>query len=967
MKAHLCMLSPEKRQNSETLSVPSTDRPLAAAPHRQETALCGEGRRSSPDSDRSGEAEFALNELPAALGVLSLVGAEPAETMTLNRYFFEQIALQSETDEVRPENFLSCLHPGDRERCKADFHALLSERGPMTRQYRFCSARTGDYCWYSVRADIRRNAGNKELVWFVFTDIDEMKKTEITLRESQRCYRRMLDATQTATWTYDIPKRRVVMGDNAATLALRKKFDWPRVFENVPVSTLDFIDEHDREKYLAMFREIDAGHDISCDFWYKQRTGMEPFCARETYSVVFDEDGKPVLAYGIGQNITAQKKLEQRYSREMDYLRRNSEESLISKGHYNLTKNTVLEYDINTQKNIFICNPGASYDEVYEEMLKMPCSESERREIAEKLNRTNLIRRYQQGENHTSLQYRRVLDGQEPIWVYLTVHAYMGPDTGDLELFSYAYDITRRKLNETIMNLISEETFDYIGLIFAETNQFEFVVKSPDILFPDLRQRTSYNECCDYVRRNFVNEDEREQFDSAVSLDNILAELLHKDRCAASYRRIENGQLLCKQLDYVWLDKENKIILVVRSDVTTAFSRNRKQLAEIQAAKLEAEKANEAKSAFLANMSHDLRTPLNGVLGFTTLALAESSPEKKQDYLKKIDSSGRLLLDLLNDTLELSRIESGKNILEPEAVLPENLIPAVVTALRPSAELKNIHLKIDYPTDELAPLWCDKLKVQKIALNLISNAIKYTPEGGTVSVSVQHGPDDKAVSVYRLVVEDTGIGMSEEFLKRMYEPFSQEKRSEMGNVLGTGLGLAIVKRYVDLMGGEISAESQIHKGTRFVVTLPISKLGEGQRLQKRETARINRAFDGKHVLLCEDNYMNTEIAVTLLREKGIEVECAENGKEGLDKFSASAVGYYDAILMDIRMPVMDGFEAAEKLRSLDRTDAKTVPVIAMTADAFEESIRAAREAGMNAYVTKPIEPNKLYAVLAEAF
>jgi CheY-like chemotaxis protein/anti-sigma regulatory factor (Ser/Thr protein kinase) len=263
------------------------------------------------------------------------------------------------------------------------------------------------------------------------------------------------------------------------------------------------------------------------------------------------------------------------------------------------------------------------------------------------------------------------------------------------------------------------------------------------------------------------------------------------------------------------------------------------------------------------------------------------------------------------------------------------------------------------------PIWCDRLKVQKIALNIISNAIKYTPDGGTVTVSLKRLPTEIPHCPYSLIVEDNGIGMSEEFLQRLYEPFSQEKRSESINTVGTGLGLAIVKRYVDLLGGKISVESKLHEGTRFVVSLPIHAIGESQVL-KEKTVEIGASLQGRRMLLCEDNQLNMEIAIMLLKNKDMLVETAENGQAGLEKFAASAEGYYDAVLMDIRMPVMDGYEATRHIRSLQRSDAKNVPIIAMTADAFEESVREAKAAGMNDYVTKPVEPKKLYETLALA-
>jgi CheY-like chemotaxis protein len=323
-----------------------------------------------------------------------------------------------------------------------------------------------------------------------------------------------------------------------------------------------------------------------------------------------------------------------------------------------------------------------------------------------------------------------------------------------------------------------------------------------------------------------------------------------------------------------------------------------------------------------------------------------------------------LLLDLVNDTLELSRIESGKSVNQPEACDPQEIIPSVATALRPSAELKQIRFVTNYDNYPKEALWCDRLKIQKIALNLLSNAIKYTPDGGKVSLSFENGEIGGVLKRLIFIVEDNGIGMSEEFMKRMYEPFSQEKRSEASKIVGTGLGLSIVKKFVEILGGSIEADSVIHQGSRFRVSLPISEVKEGES-KKAEATQDLASLSGKRVLLCEDNALNSEIAMMLLKEKGILVELAEDGKIGYEVFRASGPHHFDAVLMDIRMPVMDGLEATKAIRSLEREDAKTTPIIAMTADAFEESIKAAEEAGMNGYITKPLIPEKMFDELAK--
>ncbi|MCH4158100.1 MAG: transporter substrate-binding domain-containing protein [Acidaminococcaceae bacterium] len=386
-------------------------------------------------------------------------------------------------------------------------------------------------------------------------------------------------------------------------------------------------------------------------------------------------------------------------------------------------------------------------------------------------------------------------------------------------------------------------------------------------------------------------------------------------------------------------------------------------------AKLAAERANESKSTFLSNMSHDLRTPLNGIIGYTELALQEQGPEQKQDYLQKVKTSGNLLLDLVNDTLDLSRIESGKLTLKPEVVDGCKYWEEIVTAMMPSADVKQVSLRTDFSKYPRQMIRVDRIQVKKVLLNLLSNAIKYTPAGGTVDVSVTALQPPEHGCTRRIIVADTGIGMSKEFMEKMFEPFSQEHRSESGNITGTGLGLSIVKRIVDIMGGTITVESEIYKGTKFTVDLPLEcwdKTPEEATAQAADQKQLEQqVLAGMQVLLCEDNYLNAEIAQLLLKNKKMQVDWAHNGLEGVEKFQQSAPNYYQLILMDMRMPVLGGLEATKTIRGLQRPDAKTIPIVAMTAEAFEETIQEAKDAGMNGYITKPIAPDLFFKTLAK--
>jgi len=906
-----------------------------------------------------------IDFVPSGLGSLRVVKGVPAEQLRLNRYFIERVnVLANERGEVELHSFLDCVHPDDRENLSRDYYQFLKDKKPMTEVYRF-QRRDGNYIWGNVRATITHVSEDIEIAYFVYINIDEQIKAEKSLQESQRFYSKVVQAAKLSTWDYDIANRTIMISKDPHTVGTRAIIGMPQIIKNVPDSIVDSIAEEDRPALLQMYSEVNAGRSASCEVWYKPENGREPRCDRITYIVTENPDGKTSKAIGFAQNITAGRKVEERYQRELGLLRNVDDNNLVAKGHYNLTRKLILEY---TTKNdsFFKAKAGSSYDEVFHSFAETAYNASERQVILDGLDRMKLIDRYQQGQMQTGIIYRRILKDRLPVWISMSIHTYMMPETGDLECFTYAYDISGEKNKGDIMGLISDQAFDYIGLIFAKSDLFQFVKKSPTMGYSQVPedQQTSYSECCNYVRSNFISSEEAAQFDNVVSVKNILTGLKKNGHLTANYYHTENHRTLCKQLDYVWLDQQQEIVLVVRTDVTAIYERDQEQIRRIEAAKLNADKANDAKSAFLSSMSHDLRTPLNGVLGFTAFALKEKDPARKQEYLEKISESGKLLADLVNDTLELSRIESGKAVLEPEVTMSDEVITSVITALRPSADLKGIHLVTEGLNGNGIPVWCDKLKVQKIVLNLLSNSIKYTHEGGMITVKFIPSAVEIPNCRQSLVIEDNGIGMSEEFMKRMYEPFSQEKRSEAVDVQGTGLGLSIVKKYVDLMGGRIDVTSELHKGTRWVVSLPIDEVKDGQERKKQVIVNYE-ILSGKRVLLCEDNRMNMEIAVMLLKDKGMIVDTAVNGEEGLKKFIVSGPRFYDVILMDMRMPIMDGLEATRKIRALQRIDAKSVPIIAMTADVFEESIREAKEAGMADYCTKPIDPEKMYSILAK--
>lgn len=431
---------------------------------------------------------------------------------------------------------------------------------------------------------------------------------------------------------------------------------------------------------------------------------------------------------------------------------------------------------------------------------------------------------------------------------------------------------------------------------------------------------------------------------------------------------------------YIWIHEDielreatdtHKIYYATFRDVTKELELQQElegQLEKEKALRQKATAADQAKTEFLSRMSHDIRTPMNGIIGMTRIARQqETNPPKTTDSLNKIDISSKFLLGLVNDILDMTKIESGAVKLHTEPYLAEEFFDYLESVMRPLCNEKHQEFRITgEPSRDYIPI-LDKLRVNQIIFNLLSNAVKYTPEGGTIEYHIEEElAGDKLMMI--IGVRDNGIGMSAEFQKVLFQPFTQENRYTGSDFHSgsSGLGLSIVKRLVTLMHGTIEVQSTPGKGSYFLMRVPVDYICAKDYHPKTPPGKsidTRTALAGKHVLLCEDHPMNQEIAKSLLEEAGMLVEIADNGLRGAEMFRSSLADFYDVIFMDIRMPVLDGYETTRLIRAMERKDAHDVPIIAMTADAYEDDVRKSLAAGMNGHIAKPIDPDKLYEIL----
>ena len=443
-------------------------------------------------------------------------------------------------------------------------------------------------------------------------------------------------------------------------------------------------------------------------------------------------------------------------------------------------------------------------------------------------------------------------------------------------------------------------------------------------------------------------------------------------------KRLEGKNSLfhtCERTDGTWIlsmivpqkyDENGRVVsvLLANRDFTEEKKRELKQEEALRQEKIKAEKANEAKSIFLFNMSHDIRTPINAIVGYSQLMKKELTNPKLVHYQEMIEQSSKLLLSIINNLLDMARVESGKMELDENYNVVGNILQVVCDAFEGEATRKNIEITRNISVKH-KHVMVDATKMQEILSNLISNAIKYTPEDGHVSIDIQElDCEREGYVLFQTKVSDTGIGMSEEFLPSLFELFARERNTTISKIPGTGLGMAIVKNFVDLMDGSIEVESELGEGSTFTITIPHKIADKDYTNRNIESSNVSDIdFKGKRILLAEDNELNAEITTTILSEMGFEVKAVEDGILCVNEIQHQPANTYDLILMDIQMPNMDGYKATHCIRHLSQPEKANIPIIAMSANAFEEDKKKAFDVKMNDYITKPIDFQKMEEVL----
>lgn len=858
------------------------------------------------------------------------------------------------------------VHPDDLPGLKRDIMQGLRLTHSIDTTYRVRNEVTGKFVWIRAQVKCVPQEDGTQLCYTVYTDLTELKIAEAELAMVQKELEVAIGHAEMWYLTID-PETDTIKFDDGF---LHDLPDYASAYDGQDV--YDYAAYLIKPEYIHIFEESykkikNGAESVTFEARCLLRGGKERWL-RFRVSNIFDKNSVSYKIICTAQRIDTEKLLEARLALEGRKAKL-ADETLLGYAIIDLLTSEIIEaknyrfpkqcvYVGNTMEKAAACIAKDIIDENDRDAFL--CAHDTR----------TLRTMYESGTLAQSCEYRHMTPDKNIMFVRNSHDILHDPVSDRFYLYDYFYDITQHRMLEEITDASLTSDYDVFALISTKNGQITMLQKAGKTPGNDkLLQPSSgdYGELARAFADKCVTPEDRDEYKKLSSLDYISEQLDKNGKFKFSCRMYApDGAICMKRVRYTRYDKENDIIFMTRSDITEMFAEEEKKRSELAGALKLAEAGTRAKTSFLSRMSHELRTPMNAIMGITELAKNECDSDNMRKYLDKVSASSKFMLDLLNNILDMSSIESGRTVITAKpfslAFVLEN-INAVTEAL---AQGKGISYFCENKAHSDAAYIGDVLHIKQILLNLTGNAVKFTPAGGEVRFSVSAEDIGAGSDKLRFTVADSGIGISKEFMKHMFEPFSQEDSMTTSQYGGVGLGLAISKNLADLMGGVITVESSDGKGSEFTFEIPLPR-SEGSIEDAHDTipALTKSVLKGRVVMLAEDSQLNAEIAKAILELRGVEVKTVKNGREAVDMFKNEPEGTFDAILMDIRMPVMDGIEAAGRIRAADRSDAGPIPIIALTANAFEEDRRRSIDAGINEHLAKPINAETLFKTLEE--
>ena len=788
------------------------------------------------------------------------------------------------------------------------------------------------------------------------------------LSNMKRLNKIVAEAAQINVWTYDVSSHEInLICETENSLRMREKLNI--CHEKLERDSFLFIvAEDDIPTYLETFSRIESGADMAEADLRLQLTDENPsFYIHLAMYRFLDNEKKSDIVYGFTQDVTLRKLSEMKYtnvSRQIMQIYPSTTASV----QLNLTRNWCGEPQ-GQNASIFLTEQGSA-DEFFRNLVDHVADSDIKEHLKNRANREWLVSAFYHGRSEFSFEYPLLLPDGNRTWRNGRLLLMQNPISGDIEGIACNIDINDQKRREQIMRRISSDEFDFVGLLNPQDSTFEFFYRKSDSIYSQMDEIADYDKDRKIMRSAVVSPKDFNQWWKDTSIRKICSKLKKDGRYSITYESIENGEVNRRLLRYYWLDQPDGDVLIMHSDITAIYAQEQRQIQRTQRALAAAEQANQAKAEFVSRVSHDIRSPIGLVNNLTNFAIRDiDDREKLLEDLKKLRSVGDLLLSLVNDVLDVAKLDSGTLELKLTPCSYRELMGDMIHIFETLCEQKHQIFTIEETgMDYFQHFFVDKVRIKQLLLNLVSNAVKYTPDGGRITLIISAREEKPGHCLITMGVRDTGIGMSKAFQKRMFRPFAQENENpyRQEGTVSTGLGLSIVKNIAELMKGTLSVESTVGKGTTIKLEFQ-AKLTEASQAAEASTDEIDKPQKRKRlqgkVLIAEDNEINGEIAQRILDMLGIDSVWEKNGARALKRFCHSKPREFAAILLDVQMPIMTGYQTAEYIRLLRRPDAQTIPIIAMTADAFDEAMERARKSGMDAYLSKPIEPRKLENLL----
>ena len=774
------------------------------------------------------------------------------------------------------------------------------------------------------------------------------------------------------------------------------------LLESILDDSSQMIQVSDLETYTMMYANeaarIYAGHaeqPYQGEHCYKYMMGLDapcPFCpmrqmtdsgcqetevdnGKEIYAVktkIIDWEGKKAFIE-YAWDITDIRRAQKSFETQMQTLLTSIPEA---QGifHLDITSDECLSVN-GAAKGVETMEQKATVDELVRQVASFVPGEKGKKEFFQEFCRDSLLAAYLAGQAEIKKETESYFDDGSIREACITARFLMNPTTNHLECILYGMDVSEEKRERMRFERHLSEQFqiftalsrDYLNIfmINADSGMAKILKLDGYVttgLEKDKDRSYPYEATCRQYIAERVHPDDQEMMREALSLERVVNELSGKTEYVSTYKTMVDKETHYYQFKYMRMENSSHIVAGFQN-IDALIMKERKIQKTLEAALKAEERSNRAKSMFLNSMSHDIRTPLNAIIGCTTLAEAHlEDVGAVEKYLSRIKVAGSHLISLVNDVLDMNHIESGNAKIENTPVDLPDLVKKLEMILQLNVTEKKLHLTIDMENIRHADVLTDRMRLNQVLLNILSNSVKYTEENGHILFRMEELEGaPSGYGRYRFTIKDDGIGMSPEFVGHVFETFSREQTVTVSGIQGSGLGMSIAKHIVDLLGGDIRLTSEKGKGTETVVSLQLKLCDPPAEVGSKDEEKAD--FAGKKILLVEDNELNREIAVEILQESGLTIDTAEDGTIAVEKVLHGDPDQYDLILMDIQMPLLDGYEATKQIRRSENPKTANIPIIAMTANAFEEDQDKAFKAGMNGYIAKPIDITNMMETL----